>query len=98
MPPGGLQAPLARSWMLHYYYLRAGRVMITATAIMDDEVKSSKPAKATAELNALMRKHKLNSPQVAEMVGVKPNTVRKWCCGLRPVPFYAIRLIKLLAA
>jgi DNA-binding transcriptional regulator YiaG len=53
--------------------------------------------KETNELLTLMRRYKLNAPKVAEMVGVKPNTVRKWCCGLRPVPFYALKLIKLLA-
>jgi DNA-binding transcriptional regulator YiaG len=57
----------------------------------------TKVDKETSELLTLMRKYKLNAPKVAEMVGVKPNTVRKWCCGLRPVPFYALKLIKLLA-
>jgi DNA-binding transcriptional regulator YiaG len=42
-----------------------------------------------------MKKYKLTSPMVAKIVGVKAQSVRNWMCGLRPVPEYALKLIRL---
>ena len=41
-------------------------------------------------LRTIMRRRKLDSPQVAKLLGVAANTVRKWRCGLRATPDYAI--------
>lgn len=51
-----------------------------------------------AQLLALMEKYSLSCPEVADLVGVHANTVRKWRCGMRRVPLYALRLISLSAA
>jgi DNA-binding transcriptional regulator YiaG len=46
-------------------------------------------------LKSLMKKHKLNCPQVAALLGRKPQTVRAWRSGRFPVPEFAITLLEL---
>lgn len=50
---------------------------------------------ARDRLRRLMKKYKLTSPMVAKMVGVQPQTVRMWMCGVRSVPEYALTIITL---
>lgn len=47
------------------------------------------------ELLDLMRQYHLNSAEVAQICYVVPTTVRKWRCSVRPVPPYALALLKL---
>lgn len=47
------------------------------------------------ELVKLMKKYKLRARRVAEITGVKEQTVRAWRAGLRNVPEYALKLINL---
>jgi DNA-binding transcriptional regulator YiaG len=56
---------------------------------------SNKKTLARRELIALMAKFDLNSREVAAILGVTPTTVRKWRCDARPVPPYALPLLKL---
>lgn len=56
----------------------------------------------TKKLHALMKRHKMTAPQVAAMLGRKPNTVRVWRVKdtQRPIPDDALALLtmKLQAA
>ena len=56
---------------------------------------SNKNTLMRRELLELMERYDLNSREVAEIVSVVPTTVRKWRCGVRVVPKYALDLLKL---
>lgn len=53
--------------------------------------------KNTKKLHALMRRHNLNAPAVAKLLGRKPNTVRVWRVEntTRPIPDDALQLLEL---
>ena len=47
-----------------------------------------------AELRRLMRRHGLTSTAVAQLVGRHPVTVCQWTSGGRPVPTYALVILR----
>jgi transcriptional regulator with XRE-family HTH domain len=51
--------------------------------------------KQMTKLRRLMKRNKLTSTTVAELIGCQPQSVRQWMCGLRPVPDYALKIIEL---
>lgn len=55
--------------------------------------------KNTKKLHQLMQRHKLSAPDVARMLGRKPNTVRVWRVKetTRPIPDDALALLELKA-
>jgi len=48
------------------------------------------------KLKRLQRRHNLNAREIAEILGYKYNTVRKWRCGLIRIPDRAIKTLQLL--
>lgn len=54
----------------------------------------------TKKLHTLMRRHRLSAPDVATLLGRKPNTVRVWRVAQtsRPIPDDALQLLALKLA
>ncbi len=48
------------------------------------------------KLKRLMKRHKKNCREIAELIGYQHNTVRKWHVGLRPIPDRALQHLSLV--
>ena len=47
------------------------------------------------ELDTIMRRHNLNSTQVARILGCTPSTVRRWRCGIMAMPERRLEALRL---
>ncbi len=48
------------------------------------------------ELKAILKKLKVNPPELAEQMGLTRNAVNRWCNGTNPIPLWAKKFVDLL--